>query len=459
MNLHTLFYPRSVAVVGASGNFSKLGYHVMKSLTEGGYEGTIIPINPAAEDIFGIRAHASLSEVPGPVDLAVIVVPAGLVPEIFRQCVAKGVKGIVLITAGFREIEDAGGERLHEEIKAIADTAGIPVIGPNTFGIVNYSNRLNATFTPEFSRARPGDIALVSQSGGIAHMGAFLAMRMEMGLSCIVGLGNRLNVDFSEILTDLSEDARTKVIALYVEGIDTPRRMMKGLRAIRKKKRVVVYKTGRSRKGDLASKSHTGSLAGSHETYMGAFRQAGVLTVDSADELLDTAKALSGCPFPGGPRVAILSAQAGPGIAACDACEERGLALAGFDPGTQERVNTHLPPLALRTNPVDMGPAWYNAGALNNIVRAVMEDPNVDGILLLTMFASANVKIIEGLRETLVAWGQKKPVVSCILAPEGIWDKAIRHLEREGALVNYPTPERAARALANLWQSAWLRQQ
>jgi len=457
MNLHNLFHPHSVAVVGASENFSKLGYHVMKSLTKGGYEGTIIPVNPTAEDIFGIRAYPSLLKIPGPVDLAVIVVPANLVPEIFRQCVTKGVKGIVLITAGFREIEDAGGGRLHEEIRAIADAAEIPVIGPNTFGIVNYSNRLNATFTPEFSQLEPGDIAFVSQSGGIAHLGAFLAMRMEMGLSCIIGLGNRLNTDFSEILTFLSEDTRTKVIALYVEGVDAPRRMMAQLRDIREKKRLVVYKTGRSKKGDLASQSHTGSLAGSHETYMGVFRQAGVLTVDSTDELLDTAKVLSGCPFPGGPRVAILSAQAGPGITACDTCEKQGLDIAVFEAGTQKRVNAHLPPLALRTNPVDMGPAWYNAEALNNIVRAVMEDPNVDGILLLTMFASANVKIIEGLWETLASWKQKKPVVSCILAPEGIWDKSIRHLERKGALVNYPTPERAARALANLWQSVWLR--
>jgi acyl-CoA synthetase (NDP forming) len=456
--LYHLFHPDSVAVVGASNNFSKLGFHVMKSLTSGGYAGTLYPINPAGEEIFGIRAYASLLKVPGPIDLVVVVVPAGLVPETFRQCVTKNVRGIVLITAGFKEIEDIKGATLHEEIKTIADLAGIPVIGPNTFGIVNYSNRLNATFTPEFSRAKAGGIALVSQSGGIAHMGVFLAMRRDMGLSSIIGLGNRLNVDFSEVLLYLAEDPGTDVIALYVEGVDAPRRMMKSLRDIRKKKRVVVYKTGRSKKGDLASKSHTGSLAGSHEAYMGAFRQSGILTVGSADELLDTAKALSRCSFPVGSRVAILSAQAGPGIAACDTCEALGLEMATFEFVTQERVNTYLPPLALRTNPVDMGPAWYDAEALNNIVRAVMEDPNVDGILLLTMFASANVKIIESLRETLEAWNQRKPVISCILAPEGIWDGTIRRLERAGALVNYPTPERAARALANLWRSAWLRE-
>ena len=452
-NLARLFDPATVAVIGASGSASKLGYHVMKSLVQGGFKGRIVPINPKKEAIFGLPPSPSLSAYPETVDLAIVVVPAAKVPEVFRQCVEKGVGGIVLITAGFKEIEDPAGARLHDEIKAIVDTAEIPVIGPNTFGIVNYANALNATFTPEFSRALRGGIACVSQSGGIAHLLAFLAMRETVGFSKIVGLGNRLNIDFPEMITYLSEDPDTRVLMLYVEGVDEPRRLMARLKEVREKKRVVVYKTGRSALGDRASLSHTGSMAGSHEIYEGAFRQAGVLSVASAEELLDAAKALDRCPYPEGPRVAVLSAQAGPGIAATDTCGEMGLELAGFEAATQAKVNACLPPLALRTNPVDMGPAWYNAEALSRLIRAVMEDPNVDAILLLTMFASANVGIVEGMKATLIDWNQQKPVISCILAPEGIWDAQVAELEERGAIVNYPTPERAARAMGNLWKS------
>ncbi len=451
--LKRLFEPEAVAVIGASRDPSKLGYHVMKSMTTGGYRGSIVPVNPRGDEIFGLRPFTSLMAFPRTIDLAIVVVPAARVPDVFRECVGKKVGGIVLITAGFKEIEDPGGTRLHDEIKAIADEADIPVIGPNTFGIVNATNRLNATFTPEFSRVTPGGIACVSQSGGIAHLLSFLAMREGVGFSKIIGLGNRLNIDFPEILDYLLGDKTTSVLMLYVEGIDEPRKLIAQLRRIKNEKRVVVYKTGKSHKGDQASLSHTGSMAGNHEVYLGAFRQAGVLAVSSVEELLDTAKAMDRCPLPKGPRVAILSAQAGPGIAATDVCESLGLELAQFQPGTQKSINACLPPLALRTNPVDMGPAWYNADALSRLIRSVMEDPGVDGILLLTMFASANVGIVEGMREVLTSWNQRKPVVSSILAPEGIWDTQVRDLEEKGALVNYPTPERAARALANLWES------
>ncbi len=454
--LSRLFNPGAVAVVGASGNPSKLGYHVMKSLVTGNFQGRVVPVNPKAKEIFGLPSVSSLREAADDIDLVVVVVPAARVPGVFRQCAERGVKGIVLITAGFKEIEDPSGARLHDEIMGIADAAEIPVIGPNTFGVANYTNALNATFTPEFSRVASGGIACVSQSGGIAHLLAFLAMRQGVGFSKIVGLGNRLNVDFPEILDYLSDDPDTQTLMLYVEGVDDPRRMLAALAAARRKKRVVVYKTGRSPLGDVASLSHTGSMAGSHEIYEGAFRQKGILTVASAEELLDTAKALDRCPLPRGNRVAVLSAQAGPGIAATDVCGEGGLTLAQFDEATQARVNESLPPLALRTNPVDMGPAWYDSDALSRLIRAVMEDPNVDGILLLTMFASANVGIVEGMSEVLRAWNQKKPVISCILAPEGIWDAATAELELNGAIVNYPTPERAARAMANLWRHARL---
>jgi acetyl-CoA synthetase (ADP-forming) len=451
-NMKILFDPESVAVIGASDKQGKLGFHVMKSLTKGGFTGRIIPINPGSNDIMGLKAFPAIAEHEGRVDLAIVVLPAKLVPGVFRECADKGVKGIVLITAGFKEIDDTAGADLHEEIAAIANEAGMPVIGPNTFGMVNLHTDLNASFTPEFSRVKKGGICLVSQSGGISHLLAFMAIRMEVGFSKIIGLGNRLNVDFAQILEYLADDPDTKVIMLYVEGIDDPGELIKAAMKLRGQKPIIAYKTGKGRVGDQASLSHTGSMAGRHYVYTGAFRQAGILYANSTENLLDAAKAMASCTLPDGPGMAVLSGQAGPGMAACDLCEDQGLRVVGLTEKTQQRINDLLPPLALRTNPVDMGPAWYDSSAIEGIVRAVMDDDNVNGILILMMFASANVDAVKGISDLLITWAQKKPVISCIQSPPGIWDEQIRVLEESGALVNYPTPERAARAMAALWE-------
>lgn len=326
-NMKRLFNPESVAVVGASDNPDKLGFHVMKSLIRGGYTDRIIPVNPTAEVIWGLKAYPSLGQYDGRVDLAIIVVPARFVPEVFNECVDIEVGGIVLITAGFKEIDDPSGADLHEKIADIVETARIPVIGPNTFGMIDYHARLNASFTPEFSMIPKGNIALVSRSGGMSHLLGFLAVRADIGLSKVVGLGNRLNVDFADIIEFLMTDPDTDVIMMYMEGIDDPNRLMSVMKDHEGKKPVVIYKTGSSEKGDKASKSHTGSMAGRHEIYQGAFSQSGILAVDGTQALLDTAKALSRCPLPGGPGVAVLSGQAGPGMAACDISDARLLSI------------------------------------------------------------------------------------------------------------------------------------
>ena len=450
--MHSLFNPQSVAVVGASDNPNKLGYHVMKSLVNGGFKGTIIPVNSGADAIFNLKACPSLAASSIPIDLAIVVVPSKWVPSVFRECASVKVKGIVLITAGFKEIDDPAGAVLHKEIKEIAQEARIPVIGPNTFGMINLCAKLNTSFTPEFSELKAGSVALVSQSGGISHLLGFLAMRDSVGFSKIVGLGNRLNVDFAEMVDYLMEDPDTRVLALYVEGTDAPKNLLNAASRHAGKKPIVAYKTGSGTVGDAAARSHTGSLAGRHEIYTHAFKQAGILSVNSNQELLDTAKAFASCPIPSRPGVAVLSGQAGPSMAACDVCERRGLEIVRFSEKTQHRINELLPPLALRTNPVDMGPAWYDSDAIKGIVQAVMDDEKVHGILFLMMFASANVEALKGITELLIQWRQKKPVISCILSPPGIWDDQIRDLENENAIVNYDTPERAAHVMANLWE-------
>jgi acyl-CoA synthetase (NDP forming) len=455
--MEAIFNPGSVAVIGASDNPGKLGSHVMRSLTEGKYPGRIYPVNPGKSEMFGMKTYPSLLQIPESVNLSVIVLPAGQVPKIIKECKEKGVKGIVLITAGFKEIEDKRGESLQQEITELSNQFGIKIIGPNTFGIVNLHLPINASFTPEFSRVEKGGISFVSQSGGMSHLMAFLSMRSQVGFSKIIGLGNRCNVDFEDIVEYLIEDPETKVIAMYLEGIDHPKRLMETARRGNRETPILAYKVGRSHTSDQASQFHTGSLAGKHEIYEGAFRQAGILMVGNSEELLDAAKALAMCPLPKGNRVAVLSGQAGPGMAACDICEMEGLIIPPFSAETQKRVEELLPPLAIRTNPVDMGPAWYDSEAAKGIVKTVLEDKKIDAVILCIMFASANRSAVGVLTHLLLERRTNKPVLCCFSSPAGIWDDEIKQLEESG-IPNYPTPERAAKTLVNLFRFSKIRE-
>lgn len=455
--IEAIFNPGSVAVIGASDNPGKLGSHVMRSLTEGRYPGRIYPVNPGKDEILGIKTYPSLSRTPDTVDLSIIVLPAEQVPRIIKECREKNVKGIVLITAGFKEIEDRRGETLQEEITELASRSDIRIIGPNTFGIVNLHLPLNASFTPEFSWMEKGGISFVSQSGGMSHLMAFLSLQNKVGFSKIVGLGNRCNVDFAEMVEYLLRDDQTKVIALYIEGIDFPKKLMEVAKRGNREKPILAYKVGRSSTSDKASQFHTGSLAGRHEIYEGAFRQAGILTVGSSEELLDAAKALAMCPLPGGANVAVLSGQAGPGMAACDVCEMEGLTIPPFSVETQKRVDELLPPLAIRTNPVDMGPAWYDSEAIKGIVQAVLEDKKIDAVILCLMFASANRSAVGVLGDLLSERRTHKPILCCFSSPPGIWNDEIKRLEGS-SIPNYPTPERAAKTLVNLFRFKKIRE-
>jgi len=241
------------------------------------------------------------------------------------------------------------------------------------------------------------------------------------------------------------------VIAMYIEGIDHPKRLMEVAQRGNRKKPILAYKVGRSSTSDKASQFHTGSLAGKHEIYEGAFKQAGIFTVGSSEELLDVGKALTLCPLPDGNKVAVLSGQAGPGMAACDVCEMEGLLIPPFSAETQKKVEALLPPLAIRTNPVDMGPAWYDSEAIKGIVHTVLEDKNIDAIILCIMFASANKPAVGILTDLLLEKRTNKPILCCFSSPPGIWDDEIKRLERSG-IPNYPTPERAAKTLVNLFR-------
>lgn len=450
-NIDAIFNPKSVAIVGASHDRGKLGFHVLKSLVDGGFAGRVFPINPKRGEIMGLEVHSSLKEVPDQIDLAVIIVPALLVPDIIKDCIEIGVKGIVMITGGFKEIGDESGAKLQERIAELANRAGIPIIGPNTFGILNLAIGLNASFTPDFSAVKKGNVALISQSGGVSHIIGYLSMQNNVGLGKIMGLGNRCNIDFADALDYLMQDPDTGIIAMYMEGMDNPRQLIKVARRYHGKKPMVVLKSGRSALSDKASFSHTGSLAGSPEIYKAGFRQAGILCVDSLEDLVDTVKILSSASLRDNGNLAIVSGQAGPAMIACDMWESKGLSILPFNSSLQNMINEVLPPLTMRSNPVDLGPGWYNLEFLKKILKAICGDNDIAAVLLIIVFGEANRDFVKGISAMLADLAERKPMVGCFSFPSQEWAEDIVALENASSFVSYPTPGRSAAALANLW--------
>ena len=444
-----IFNPRAVAVIGASDNPRKLGYYCLSSLFNGGFRGGIYPVNPNLKMVMGLKSYPSITSIPVDIDLAIVATPSSTVPQVLSDCISKNVKGVVVITAGFREAEFEDGARLQEAIKSIADKAGVKIIGPNTFGIVNLDVDLNASFTPELSKLKKGGVSLIGQSGGVCHLIAYMSTIYGLGFSKIVGLGNRCNVDFTDMINYLKDDVNTKVIAIHVEGVDNARTLIEAAKQASSRKPIVAYKTGRSSIADKASKTHTGSLAGNYQIYEAAFKQAGVLTVKDVEEFFDAMKALSICPIPKSNSIAIITGQAGLGIIAADACYEYGLNLAKLSDKTYSIITSLLPPLSIRENPIDMGPSWSSVETCRSIVEAVISDDFVHALVLCFTYTSASPSIVLEVASILKEWTYAKPVTACLPAPYGVWVKEREALESCG-VATYPTPSRAVRAISFL---------
>jgi len=445
---HFLFNPRSVAVIGASANPLKMGHQCLLSLQGSAFPGPLYPIHPREKEILGMRAYPSLNHVPDEVDLAMMVAPAEEVIPALQACQKKGVRGAVIITAGFKEAEGPGGRKIQEDMAALANRAGIKIIGPNTFGMVNVHGRLNASFTPIFSRLKPGPISVLSQSGGVSHLIAYQAIDEGVGLGKVVGLGNRCNVEFSDLLPFLGEDGQTKSIILFIEGVDHPRALVAAVRDVVARKPVVAMKAGRSAASLNAARSHTGTMAGRFEVYEASLKQAGAIVVRDPSELLDVAKILALLPPPSGRGVAVMSLQAGPGILLTDAVVRHGLRMAAFSSRTQEKLNRLLPPLTIRTNPVDMAFA-RNEESFEGTVKLILEDEDVDALIIFLL----HHPFMTPRRIAPAVLSQRqlsgKPILLCANSPRGLIEEEIAELEEQGIPV-YSLPERAVRSLSAL---------
>ncbi|MEI2732034.1 MAG: GNAT family N-acetyltransferase [Dermatophilaceae bacterium] len=438
--------PSSVAVVGASHDEASPGGALLHNLLTGGFTGRIYPVNPSGGQIQGAAAYRTLAEIPGEVELAVVVVPAAAVVPVARECAAKGVKALVVISAGFAET-GPDGAALQEELLAVCRGAGMRLVGPNCMGVINTDPRVGlvATFAGVVPAA--GRVGLVSQSGGLGIAAMSLADELAIGLSTFVSIGNRADVSPNDVLQFLDADSGTDVVLLYLESFGNPRKFARIARRVSASTPIVAVKGGRSVAGAAATASHTGALvAASDATVDALFRQAGIIRTDTLEELLDVGTLLAHFPMPAGPRIAVVANAGGLGVLAVDACDAAGLVAPEFSPALRERLATVRPQAATR-NPVDLLPG-VDAEVLDAVIRLVAESGEVDAIVGVWAQPSAPVEGEPALRLVDLAWEAPSglPVVP-VLVGDSTTGRGI---------AVFGAPERAVRALGKAWwQRSW----
>ena len=379
--LRSLFRPRVVAVVGASRERNKIGSAILHNLVTTRFTGTIVPVHPVAPELFGLRAYPRVTDIPMAVDLAIVAVPAAHVEAVVDDCIAKGVRAICIITAGFGECGEEGRSR-ERAIVAKARAAGCRVVGPNCMGLLNTDPAvmLNATFSPVYPPA--GNVAMSTQSGALGVAILDYAKKLKIGISSFVSVGNKADVSGNDLLQYWEADPQTSVILLYLESFGNPSKFSRLARRISRSKPIVALKSGRSAVGAKAAASHTGALASSDAFVDALFHQSGVIRTDTVTELFDVASILSRQPIPAGRRIAIVTNAGGPGILAADACQSHGLEVVELTAATKAALRQLLPAAAAVNNPVDMlasaPPAHYEAA-----LDLVLADPNVDSVLVI----------------------------------------------------------------------------
>lgn len=446
-NLDKIFRPKRVAIVGASETPGKVGQILLGNLVGHGFGGVVYPVNSQRESVQGIAAYPNLASLPHVPDLAVICTPAATVPELIDQCGRLGIWGVVIISAGFREMGDTG-RQLEEQVRAAAARyPGLRIVGPNCLGIMVPSIGLNASFAR--GMAAPGRVAFISQSGALCTSVLDWARAAKIGFSHFHSIGNMLDVGIDDLLDYVAADPHTDSVVLYVESISRARQFMSAARALSRDKPIVAYKAGRFAQSAQAAASHTGALAGVDAVYEAAFRRAGIVRIFDLQEMFNCAELLAQPRIPKGPRLAIITNAGGPGVMACDALLDRQGELANLSAATLDRLNACLPPFWSHGNPVDIlgdAPAQRYADAL----AAVQGDESVDAVLVMltpqamTDATASAVAVIEAAKRS------SKPVLAAWMG-----DHSVREgVERFAAagIPAYTTAEHAVRAFLNLVQ-------
>jgi len=464
--LNAIFSPESVAIVGASNTPGKVGHDIFANILSGHYQGTLYPVNPKARSILSVKAYPSITEIPDSIDLAIIILPPMASLAAIEEGIRKGIKGFVIVSAGFREV---GGEGLEIEnrIVALCKEAGVRLVGPNCLGVINPLPviSLNASFSPRMPS--PGNISFISQSGALCTAVLDFAADRDIGFSKFISIGNKADVDELDLLKFFHEDPDTSVIMLYIEELRKGAEFVAAVKEITSGTRptpVLAIKSGRTRAGAMAAASHTGALAGRDAVYDAIFKQAGIIRADSVDELFDYANVFSYKQesklgkrtriLPRGNRVAIVTNAGGPGILATDMTVSSDLVLATFEQETVNDLASHLPTTANIHNPVDViGDA--SSERYENALRAVIRDNGVDGALVILTPQSMTDALGTAQAIVRVARGAGKPIICCFM---GIFDVSagVKYLQENGYPV-YKFPENAAKAFGVIYRYAhWL---
>lgn len=446
ITLDGIFRPRAIAVIGASTKKGTIGHEILHNLILSEFNGKVFPVNPKARVIHSIKCYSTILDVPDAVDLAIIVVPRDHVAATLEQCGEKGVKGVVVITSGFKEI---GGEGIQkeEELVEVIHKYNMRMIGPNCFGVLNTDEEysMNATFSK--TKPRRGIVGFMSQSGALGEAILDYAQEIKLGFSMFVSVGNKADVSGNDMLLYWKDDPRTKIILLYLENFGRPQRFTTIARDITRKKPIIVVKSGRSAAGASAISSHTGVLAGLDVGTDTFLDQCGVMRVTSVDELFDVALAFTKQPIPRGDRVAVLTNAGGPGILATDAVVSSGLTMARFEQDTLKRLRENLPAVAAINNPIDViasgGPDAYRVA-----MDAILTDKNVDAVICIFVppIVVDHRAVINAIVEMIQKHKNSKPVLGCFMSsPDSIAgsEEMFKH-----NIPMYNFPESAAKALA-----------
>ncbi|HTM41667.1 MAG TPA: CoA-binding protein, partial [Terriglobales bacterium] len=448
--LDAMFAPHSVAVIGATERVGSVGRAVLWSLVSSPFGGTVYPVSEKRTSVLGIKAYRRIEEIPEPVDLAVVVTPAVSVPDVISECVASGVRGAIVISAGFKEHGERG-RQLEQQILERLKGSGMRVIGPNCLGVMNPVSGLNATFAPNI--ARSGNVAFISQSGALCTAILDWCQKEMVGFSAFVSVGSMLDVGWGDLIDYLGNDPRTHSIVMYMESVGDARSFLSAAREVSLNKPIIVIKAGRSEAAAHAAASHTGSMTGSDEVLEAAFRRCGVLRVNTIADLFYMAQVLAKQPRPRGPRLAIVTNAGGPGVLAADSVITSGGELAELTADSMTKLDALLPPHWSHSNPVDiLGDALPEKYA--KVVDIVAHDENVDGLLAITcpQGMAEPTQTAEQLKAYANSTG--KPVLASWMGgPEVMAGTDI--LNRAG-IPTFPFPDTAARIFHYMWRYSYL---
>jgi acetyltransferase len=441
-----MFSPKAVALIGATDKEGTVGEATMKNLLIGKGRHTVYPVNPSHDMVAGLKCYPNIAAVPEHVDLAVIATPAKSVPEVVEECGKAKVDGVVIISAGFREV-GAEGVRLEEEINTIRSKYGLRLLGPNCVGFARPSIHLNATFLKD--SPEPGSIAFISQSGALGSAILDWATVSHVGFSLFASMGSMLDLDFGDLIDFLGTDPATRSIIVYVEGIGNAKKFMSAARGFARTKPIIVLKAGKYNTGAKAVQSHTGALAGDFEVYDAAFKRVGVLRVDEIGDLFNCASVLDSRRLPSGPKLAIVTNAGGPGVVASDKVADLGGELAKLSESSMKSLNDHLPTFWSHGNPVDvLGDADVSRYEL--AMTTCLGDSSVDGML--AMCTPQGVTPATDLANTVVklAKDRQKPILTVWMGEKGVAEA--RRKFAENSIPTYPTPEEAVKTYMYMYR-------